>query len=339
MSDIMELGQYPTVAPNAFSLAAVRAEQGAAWREAVAAGVRLRGVLTRVDWSNLPPNPIDAFVEQQVEVVMGPRFGYKPDILVLHSMPPECFDQWQDGLRRWARLVQRACLPCMRSAFHSASMCATLCLVPGVSGESAAQSRTCLYAFHAYRAWHFWGCFPSACRALRLMRGQFHLTFMYVGYIRAEEQPIIDFSKLKNTFHFILGLGGFLGPVDYFMRQYRERVNPQLAAEGKQQVTMGMLVLAGPGVPDGEAQPRRCAKTLPVLLLRISSPDCDDDNPNDDYGDDCLTPALLRQRGRHRGVRRCGLRHGAPGLSCQGPLFSAQRPSRAWSRKSLQSSL
>jgi len=33
---------------------------------------------------------------------------------------------------------------------------------------------------------------------------------MYVGYLRAEEQPTIDFKKLKNTFHMMLGLGRFV---------------------------------------------------------------------------------------------------------------------------------
>lgn len=76
---------------------------GGAWREAIQAGKRQVGVLTSVDWSKLPAYDLGENEMRMVETVMGPRFGYKPDILVLHSMPPECFDAWNDALKRCFR--------------------------------------------------------------------------------------------------------------------------------------------------------------------------------------------------------------------------------------------
>jgi hypothetical protein len=104
--DLVELGEYPAAAaPNAFDLKAVRGDggHGRAWKEAVKAGKRQRGVLVDVDWDKLPPNDLGEDVMRMVDTVMGPRFGFKPDILVVHSMPPECFEDWQDGLKRYVR--------------------------------------------------------------------------------------------------------------------------------------------------------------------------------------------------------------------------------------------
>lgn len=36
---------------------------------------------------------------------------------------------------------------------------------------------------------------------------------MYIGYLRIEEQPTIDFKNLKNTYHMMLGVGRLSMPL------------------------------------------------------------------------------------------------------------------------------
>ena len=58
---------------------------------------------------------------------------------------------------------------------------------------------------------------------------------MNIGHLNIEEQPTIDF-QMKNTFHFFLGYGRFLGHADYFMRMYNEAINPIKQQKGEQLV-------------------------------------------------------------------------------------------------------
>lgn len=97
---------------------------------------------------------------------------------------------------------------------------------------------------------HVWE--DGLTRALREMRRNFHMTLMNIGHLRIEEQPEIDF-QMKNTFHFFLGYGRFLGHADYFMRKYNEVINPIKERKGEQLVRFALMLHGGQHFPDDEA--------------------------------------------------------------------------------------
>ena len=147
------------------------------------------GVVESVAWDKLlPPVTLPSETIQQVERVMQPRFGYKPEVLFVYALDEWDNHAWEDGLSR----------------------------------------------------------------ALRELRRHFHMTFMNIGHLRIEEQPEIDF-QMKNTFHFFLGYGRFLGHADFFMRKYNEVINPVKKQKGEQLVTFALMLRGGQHFPDDEA--------------------------------------------------------------------------------------
>ena len=187
MKDLMEFEEYPVEAPNAFNLAAVRLHDLAVRAQALRTDEH--GVVESVDWATvLPALDVGAVPMAQVEHVMKPRFGYKPEVLFVYARSEEEQHVWEDGLTR----------------------------------------------------------------ALREMRRHFHMTLMNIGHLRIEEQPEIDF-QMKNTFHFFLGYGRFLGHADYFMRKYNEVVNPVKKDKGEQLVRFALMLHGGQHFPDEEA--------------------------------------------------------------------------------------
>ena len=181
--DLIEFEEYPVAAPNNFDLAALRAQHSASMASLSAQGRTYdeHGVVLAVDWpSLLPALDVGEQAMAAVDMVMRPRFGYKPEVLFIYALEEEDALAWQDGLTR----------------------------------------------------------------ALREMRRHFHVTLMNIGHMRVEHQPEIDF-QIKNTFHFFLGYGKFLGHADFFMRQYNDKMNPIKKQKGEQLVTFAMLLRGG----------------------------------------------------------------------------------------------
>jgi hypothetical protein len=58
---------------------------------------------------------------------------------------------------------------------------------------------------------------------------------------------------MKNTFHFFLGYGRFMGHADWFMRKYNEVINPIKKQKGEQLVTFALMLRGGQHFPDDEA--------------------------------------------------------------------------------------
>ena len=93
-------------APNNFELTLVRPHVDVS--RAHALSIDGEGVVESVVWDKLlPPVTLSSDAMEQVERVMKPRFGYKPEVLFVYALDEWDNHAWEDGLSRALRELRR----------------------------------------------------------------------------------------------------------------------------------------------------------------------------------------------------------------------------------------
>ena len=93
-------------APNNFELTLVRPHDDVS--RAHALSIDGEGVVESVVWDKLlPPVTLSSDAMEQVERVMKPRFGYKPEVLFVYALDEWDNHAWEDGLSRALRELRR----------------------------------------------------------------------------------------------------------------------------------------------------------------------------------------------------------------------------------------